>query len=161
MSLAMLSSLLLAGAALPAADRAAIDAQVQAIFAPYSKLPRTRAAWEYPQFSAEVAALIAHWQRVLPKDEPDALNDGDWVCLCQDFDEKAFRAVPGQVRLIGPDVAEVAVRVELGSGETRRERIQFKREGGQWRLDDVFAAADFPRGLKRKLRETIAQDEAL
>ena len=160
MSIAMLSSLLLAGAALPAADSAAIDARVKAMFRPYSLPSTSKSAWEYPIFSAETAALIAHWQRVLPKDEPDALDDGDWFCLCQDFDQKAFRAAPSAAQTIAPGVAEVRVRLNLGSGETRSERLVFKREANGWRLDDLFAAEDFPSGLKQKLRETIAEDEA-
>jgi len=161
MSVTMLSSVLLAGAALPAADRAAIDARVHEIFAPYSLPSTSRSAWEIPVFSAETTALIAHWQRVLPHDEPDALDDGDWFCLCQDFDQKAFRAAPGAARLLGAGVAEVRVRVNLGFGETRDERLVLRKEAGSWRVDDLFAAPDFPRGLKRKLRETIAADTAL
>lgn len=161
MSLAVLSSLLLAGAALPAADRTAIDARVREIFRPYNLPPTAGASWEYPFFSAETAALIAHWKRVMPRDEPDALNDGDWFCLCQDFDERKFRAAPGQSRLLKPDVAEVTVRIDLGFDEPRTERLIFAKEAGAWRLDDFFADPDFPRGLKQKLRDTIAEDEAL
>lgn len=161
MSLAILSPLLLAGAALPAADSAAIEARVEGMFRPYNLPPTPMSSWDYPIFSAETAALIAHWKRVQPKDEPDALNDGDWFCLCQDFDPKSFRATLGAARLVRPGVAEVSVRVYLGFGETRSERLVLKKEAGGWRLDDLFAAPDFPRGLKAKLRQTIAEDEAL
>lgn len=155
---AILSSLLLAGAALPAADRAVIDARVRAIFRRYNGPVSTRASWDYPVFSAETAALIAHWKRVQPKDEPDALNDGDWFCLCQDFDRKAFRAVTEPPTRIAPGLAEVRVRLSLGFGARREARLVMKREANGWRLDDLVAAPDFPRGLKRKLRETIAED---
>lgn len=161
MSLTILTPLLLAGAALPAADSAAIQARVKAMFRPYSLPATSKSPWEYPIFSAETAALIAHWQRVQPRDEPDALNDGDWFCLCQDFDQKKFRAVPGPAQALAPGLAEVGVSVDLGFGETRAERLVFKREASGLRLDDLFADSDFPRGLKQKLRETIAEDEAL
>jgi len=161
MSLMILTPLLLAGAALPAADSAAIEARVKAMFRPYSLPSNAKSPWEYPIFSAETAALIAHWQRVQPKDEPDALNDGDWFCLCQDFDQKKFRAVPSPAQSVAPGVAEVRVSVDLGFDEPRAERLVFKREANGWRLDDLFADPDFPRGLKQKLRETIAEDEAL
>jgi hypothetical protein len=166
MSLAMLMPLLLAGVALPATDlpapdRAAIDARLREVFRPYSRPPVAKAAWDYPVFSAEMTALIAHWKRVQPKDEPDDLNDGDWFCLCQDFDEKKFRATPGAVQLVGPGVAEVAVSVFLGFDEPRSERLVLKQEAGGWRVDDLLAPEDFPHGLKQKLRETIAADEAL
>lgn len=161
MSLAVLSSLLLAGAALPAADRAAIDARVQEIFRPYKLPPTPTASWDYPIFSAETAALIAHWRRVVPENEPDALNDGDWFCLCQDFDQKSFSATPAPARALRPRVAEVRVRVDLGYGQIRNERLVFKKEAAAWLVDDLFAGPDFSRGLKQKLRQTIAEDEAL
>ncbi len=161
MSLAILSSLLLASAALPAADSAAIDARVKEIFRPYPGPTTTQAPWERPLFSTETAELIAHWLRVQPKDEPDALNDGDWFCLCQDFDPKGFRALAQVAGAVRPDIAEVRVRVMLGYGEARDERLIFRKEGAAWKLDDLFADPDFPSGLKQKLRETIAEDEAL
>lgn len=159
MSMAVLSSLLLAGAALPAADVAAIDQRLKQIYRPYSLPPVAKAAWDYPVFSAETTALIAHWKRVQPKDEPDDLDDGDWFCLCQDWDQQKFRATPGAASLVGPGVAEVTVSVDLGFDESRSERLVLKREPNGWRLDDLFAT-DFPRGLKQKLRQTIAADEA-
>lgn len=161
MSIAMLTSLLLAGAALPAADRAAIDARVREVFAHYKLQNDPTPAWDYPVFSAETAALIAHWKRVQPADEPDALNDGDWFCLCQDYNEKRFRAVPGAARLVQPDVAEISVRVDIGFGQRRDQTWVLRKEASEWRIDDLTADADFPGGLKQKLRETIAEDEAL
>lgn len=159
MSMTILSSLLLAGAALPAADLAAIDARLKQIYRPYSLPSVAKAAWDYPVFSAETTALIAHWKRVQPKDEPDDLNDGDWFCLCQDWDRKKFRATPGAVSQIDTGLAQVTVSIDLGFDEPRNERLVLKQEHGGWRLDDLFAT-DFPRGLKQKLRETIAADEA-
>ncbi len=160
MSLAILTSLLLAGAALPAADATAIDARVKEIFLPYSR-PTTEPVRDYRGFSAETSALIAHWERVQPKGEVDDLNDGDWFCLCQDWDNKKFRATPGAVNLVEPGVAEVTVSVDVGFDEPRNERLVFKHEGNGWRLDDLFAAEAFPRGLKQALRDTIVADEAL
>jgi hypothetical protein len=32
-----------------------------------------------------------------------------------------------------------------------------KREAGTWKLDDIYAAPDFPNGLKQKLQETILE----
>lgn len=161
MSVAILSSLLLAVTALPAADASAIDARVKEIFAPYSLKPEPKAAWEHRIFSAETTALIAHWERVQPKDEPDDLNDGDWFCLCQDWDNKKFRATPGPLREVSPGVVEVTVSVDVGFDKARDERLVFRKEAGAWRLDDLFAADGFPHGLKQSLRETIAADEAL
>lgn len=155
------AALLLAGAALPATDKAALDASVAGIFAPYRK-PEVDAtpSWERPIYTAEVRALIARWQQVMPKGEVDALNDGDWLCQCQEFDRRNFRAVPLATRGLGASAAEVRLRVDLGWGARRATRLLMKREGGSWLLDDFFGP-DFPKGLKQKIRETIKEDEAL
>lgn len=154
-------TLMLAGAALPAADQAAVQGAVKEIFAPYSQADDTPAtSWQRHIYSAEVAALIAHWERVMPADEPDALNDGDWLCQCQEFDHKVFRALPLSTRALGPDMAEVRLRVDIGFGTRRDARLTLRREAGGWLLDDFFGP-DFPKGLKQKLRDTIKEDEAL
>jgi hypothetical protein len=161
MPVTILSSLLLAGVALPAADAAAIEARVKQIFRPYSLPSEPKAVWQNPVFSAETTALIAHWVKVQPRDEVDDLNDGDWFCLCQDWDRKKFRATPGPANLVGPDLAEVSVRVELGFDEPRNERLVLKKEANGWRVDDLFADPEFAQGLKQALRDTIRTDEAM
>jgi hypothetical protein len=154
-----LLGLLLAGAALPVAERAQLDAAVQEIFVPYTQSDDTPAAsWQRHIYSAEIRALIAHWERVMPADEPDSLSDGDWLCQCQEFDHKAFRAVPLAVTALGPGTAEVRMRIDIGFGTRRDARIIMKKESAGWMLDD-FRGPDFPKGLKQKIRETIAEDE--
>ena len=156
-----LTALFLAAAALPAADRAAIDASVARIYAPYRADGAEDAAWERPVFSARTAALIAEWQKVMPADEVDDLNDGDWFCLCQDWDQTKFRHAVIARRSLGKGRAEATVRLDIGFGEKRDLRMAFVREKQGWRLDDLFAAPDFPRGLQQALRETIAADRKL
>lgn len=160
MTIATSLALILAGAALPAADKVAVDAAIARIYGPYGQNKEQQLLWERPIYSAEIRALIAHWQRVVPKDEVDALNDGDWLCQCQDADYRAFRAVPLGMRRLADGRAEVRLRVELGFGARRPTRLLMKREGGGWLLDDLYGP-DFPKGLKQKLRETIKEDEAL
>lgn len=163
MSIGILATLLLAGAALPAVDQAAINARVTQIFRPYSRPTSAPmpAVWDQHVFSAETAALIAHWKRAMPRHEVDDLNDGDWFCMCQDWDDKKFKAQPTGQRVLSPGVVEVTVRVDVGFDEPRNERMLFRKEGAAWLLDDLFAADGFEHGLKQALRETIATDEAL
>jgi hypothetical protein len=134
------------------------EAAVAAIYAPYSGPEDATASWDYPIFSKQTSALIARWRRVAPQDEPDALSDGDWLCLCQEFDRGKFGAQVVSRRALGSSLVELAVRLTLGFGTTRNARLLFRRDGGVWKLDDLFAAPDFPRGLKQKLRETIVED---
>ena len=156
----LFAPLVMAGATLTPSDTAAIDATIAATYRPYHALGNPGAAWDYPIWSARIAALVAEWKQVMPKDEVDDLNDGDWLCLCQDWDPAKFRAMITSVRPHARGVALVAVRIELGTNEKRSARLVLRREGGAWRIDDVFAG-DFPRGLALALRETIAADRAL
>lgn len=151
---AILAAILLAAAP---AEADTPEAAVAAIYAPYSRPATATAAWEYPIFTRQTADLIAHWRRVTPQDEVDALSDGDWLCLCQDHDEAAFKATVLS-RREARGGALVAVRLDLGGGVKREAQLVLKREGGGWKLDDLYAAPDFPNGLKQKLQETILED---
>jgi hypothetical protein len=133
------------------------EAAVAAIYAPYSGPTTATASWDYPIFTKQTADLIAHWRRVTPQDEPDALSDGDWLCLCQDFDSKAFKAEVLSKREARGGT-HVSVRLDLGHGTRREAQLVLKREGGAWKLDDIHAAPDFPNGLKQKLQETILEE---
>lgn len=119
MAVAAFAALLLASAPAPETDRATLDAMVAGIYRSYSQEVHATPSWEYPAFSNEVAALIAHWRRVTPKDEPDRLSDGDWFCLCQDWDRRAFSATIRTRRFDGRNAARIGVRVDLGHGQRR------------------------------------------
>jgi hypothetical protein len=53
---------------------------------------------------------------------------------------------------------QVSVRLDLGYNTRREAQLVLKREGGAWKLDDLYAAPDFPSGLKQKLQETILEE---
>jgi hypothetical protein len=160
--LTTLVPLLLAAAAPSAAERSEIETTVVGIFRSYRGPPGTVAAWDYAIYSAEVTALIARWKAVQPEGELDGLNDGDWLCQCQDWDGDAFQARIESIAMPEPGVAEVALSLDLGFGteSERQERLLLRREGDAWKIDEIFAES-FPEGLKQALRETIAADEAL
>ena len=152
---AVLAAVLLAAAPVAAGTP---EAAVAAIYAPYSAGPVTAAAsWDYPIFTRKTAELIAHWRRVTPQDEPDALSDGDWLCLCQEFDRQTFKAEVVSKRQAGGRV-RIAVRLDLGYGTRREAQLVLNREEGGWKLDDLYAAPDFPNGLKQKLQEVILEE---
>ena len=156
MSIAVFSAMLLAAAPTPVAITP--EATVAAIYAPYNGPVDASPPWDYPIYSRQLMDLIAEWRRSAPTDEPDALSDGDWLCLCQDFDRgKVVHRVHSRRRLRSGAV-ELAVRLDLGHDTTRNLRLLLKRENGAWRLDDLFGTPDLPRGLKQKLRETIVEN---
>lgn len=160
--LATIVPLLLAAAAPSAAERAAIETRIVGIFAAYAS-PDAGTSWDQPIYSAEVGALIRRWKAVMPQDEVDALNDGDWLCQCQDWDAEAFQATIVSIAMQDDDTAEVELRVDLGFGgpeNLRSMTLTLKRERDAWQVDEIVADA-FPEGLKQALRETIAADEAL
>lgn len=136
------------------------EAAVAEIYAPYAGPTTATASWDYPVFTRQTAELIAHWRRVTPQDEPDALRDGDWLCLCQDFDSTVFKAEVLSKREARGGT-QVSVRLDLGHGTRRDAQLVLKREGGAWKLDDIYASPDFPNGLKQKLQETILEESTL
>lgn len=133
------------------------EAAVAAIYAPYSGPIDATPSWEYPVYSKQIIDLIAKWRTVTPQDEPDALSDGDWLCLCQEFDNKAFKATVVSTRQLRGAV-QVSVRLDLGYNTKRDARLILKREGGAWKLDDLYASPDFPNGLRQKLQEVILEE---
>lgn len=160
MPLGILPALLFSVAALPTVEQASVDALVRRIYAPYSDPAMPPGLLDAPIYSARTTALLARWRKVTPADEPDRLSDGDWFCQCQDWEPAAFRlTITGRERLRG-GAARVSVRFALGGGDTRTARLVFVKEGGTWRVDDLFTP-DMPRGFRQTLRETIAEDEAL
>lgn len=160
MSATIFSALLLAGAALPAADQAAVDALVQRIYAPYADPAAPPALLDAPIYSAETTGLLARWKAVTPADEPDRLSDGDWFCQCQDWDQSAFRLTIAGRQPLPSGAVRVSVRFTLVAGTTRDARLVLVREGADWRVDDLFSR-EMPRGFKQTIRRTIAEDEAL
>ncbi len=153
--------LLLASARLSASDRAALDAATIALYEPYRTETADVAVWERDIWSREVRQLIAKWQTVIPEDEPDALNDGDWLCQCQDWDAKAFRMTITKRKKVSKDRAEVAVDIVLFKDDDPRDAfLTFRREGGRWKLDEMFTE-EYSDGIKAAIRQTIAEDQAL
>jgi hypothetical protein len=156
--------LLTAGASAPsAAERDSIETQVTAIYGAYRQPATGVASWDYPVYSTELTALIARWKAVVPEDEPDALNDGDWLCQCQDWNRRRFLATILMIAMNPSGTAEVDVILDLGLNArtgSRVARLVLKRERDGWKIDDIVADG-FPDGLRRALHETIAADEAL
>ena len=154
MSGALAASLLLAP--MPAANTP--EAAVAAIYAHYNGPVSASPPWDYPIYSRQMMELIADWRRSAPTDEPDALSDGDWLCLCQEFERgKVVHQVRSRRPLRSGGV-EVTVKLDLGHQVTRDLRLLLKRENGAWRLDDLYGTPDLPRGLRQKLRETIVEN---
>lgn len=148
--------ILLTATTAPGAENSTPAQAVAELYAPYSRAEMKGDAGD-GRWSAETGALVRRWKQVKPAGEVDELGDFDWLCHCQDWDHKAFRArVQGQ-RMIGPNLVELRVRVTLAAGSEVGERLLLKREDKVWRVDDI-QATDLPRGLKASLRRTIAAD---
>jgi len=154
------ASLLLASAALGKVDRVALDAATRAIYAPYSREDISPPVWERDIWTADVRRLIAKWQTVVPEDEVDAMNDGDWICQCQDWDSKKFSVKITKREAKGRDAALIGVDFNLGFGEPRDAYFEFRRENGRWLVDDIYSEP-YSDGIKAALVQTIAEDEAL
>lgn len=150
--------LLAAGAGTMApAERRAIDQALVVYYQPYRAGHASGAVWDRPIFAQDLTALIARWKKSIPEDEPDGLNDGDWLCLCQDWDHTRFRVTTLGRRSLGAGAAELQLRIDLGIGQTRNARLLLRREAGGWKIADLFSS-DFPEGLRTALVETTAEN---
>ncbi|WP_374283518.1 DUF3828 domain-containing protein [Novosphingobium sp.] len=112
------------------------------------------ADWQKPVYSAETAALIRDWQKRVD-DNLTSLSDFSWFCDCQDWDEKKFRWTRLSLRALGPNRAEVKLRVNAGWDNWSNQRLVLVRQGGRWLIDDLFSDS-VPTGIKAILREELA-----
>ena len=143
-----------------AGDSAAVDAAVTALYAPYgAEAPDWDAVRALKNYSESTETLIAQWEKGLPEDEVTPLGDFDWLCECQDWDSSAFKLTIKPHGAPAAGKAEVSATIALGYGETRAERFLMVKEGGAWKVDDLFSGS-FPKGLKAALTEEIANPQA-
>ena len=158
--------MILAALALSAAPLAAATPQqaVAAIFAPYRRVQIDEAAWgapwDRPIFTPRLRALIARWSAVTPPDEVDTLSDFDWLCQCQDWDARVFRASVVSQHRLGPDRIEVRVAIRIAPGASRQARLVLQRQDRRWLIDEM-TTPDFKRGLRAAIGDTITADIAL
>lgn len=148
-----LAALALIGAA---PSRQAIDATLGQAYNGYrSDRIDGPADWEKKVYSAEITSLIAAWNKhtdgVLT-----AMSDYSWFCDCQDFDAKKFRWTRLSLRPLGPDRAEVKVRVNAGWDSSSLQRLILVRQKGRWVIDDLFSQS-VPTGLKAALRRELKE----
>lgn len=155
-----LSSLMLAAAAPggPGADQ--IKAFVSEIYGPYFAKddPRHR-PWSQdyearPIWSAQTTRLFKTW-RALPK-EADSINDQDGLCDCQALNGR-FEARILSLKQPDRDHASVEIQTENGTVGPADLRLSIVREGGRWRLDDVYWGQR-KAWLKATLRDEIAAE---
>ena len=146
-----------------ATEAEAVDVAITNLYAPYvAEAPDWDAVRAQQNYSAETAELIAQWEKGLPSDEVTYLADFDWLCECQDWDSTGFRVkIPPHGEPVG-ERTEVTAQVSIGWGEASEpieKRFIMVREGGAWKVDDMFSEV-FQQGLKAALRRGIADPHA-
>lgn len=112
------------------------------------------ADWQKPVYSAETAALISAWRKRIDNNLT-ALSDFSWFCDCQDWDEEKFRWTRLSLRALGPNRAEVKLRVNAGWDSSSNQRLLLVRHNDRWLIDDLFSDS-VPTGIKASLREELA-----
>jgi hypothetical protein len=125
------------------ADKAGLDAAVDALYAPYrsedgpADTPIER---QLNHFSVSLADLVKRWRAAQPEREIDSvLAEADWFCQCQDWPGKGFKFIDKSYEpLLGGQVG-ARVRFDLGDGEPGETRLLFAREGTEWKLVDLFS----------------------
>ena len=140
-----------------AADEAAVRSMVERIYAPYSQpMPEAPADGSYavendpgaaidgyePPYAETLDKLIGRWSGLMKvTGELYNMNGFDWYCQCQDFDSKTAKIVTQSYKFAGKDRIDANILFSPGwaeQGETGSPLVfRFKREGGEWKLDDL------------------------
>lgn len=153
-------------------DEAVVREIVAKIYAPYSQpIPEAPDDGSYapdnaagasvdgyePPYTQSLAALIGRWDRLMQESEElYGLNGFDWYCQCQDNDPATSRLVRQSYTAKGKDAIEAKILFSPGRYEGKDMGapllFRFKREGGQWKIDDLrFQDSD-------TLRKGLADD---
>jgi hypothetical protein len=101
--------------------------------------------------------LVDKWAALMQAtDELYGLNSFDWYCQCQDNDNATSKLVRQKYTLAGKDRITANILFSPGQFEGKHTGapliFYFKREAGEWKLDDM-KFNDFT-----KLRKGLAED---
>jgi hypothetical protein len=140
-----------------AADEAAVRSMIAQVYKSYttpipeapedgSYAPENAAGaamdgYELPQ-TKTLAVLIDRWSTAMAENEElYNLNSYDWYCQCQDNDNNTARLMKQSYVFSGKDRIDAKIVYSPGRYEGRDHgaplTFRFKREDGQWKLDDL------------------------
>ena len=125
-------------------------------YAPDNAAGATASGYE-PPYTQTLAALIGRWDRLMQESEElYGLNGFDWYCQCQDNDSATARLVRQSYSAKGKDGIDAKILFSPGRYEGKDMGapllFRFRREGGQWKIDDLkFQDSD-------TLRKGLAED---
>jgi hypothetical protein len=152
-----------------AADEAAVRTMIERLYAPYMQpIPEVDDArpdnepgagmdgYELP-YTQSLDALVSKWSGLMQKtEELYGLNSFDWYCQCQDNDVSTSRLVKHNYAVAGKGLITANVLFSPGQYEGKATgqplTFQFRREDGQWKLDDLKFSD------KSTLRKGLASD---
>ena len=140
------------------ADEDAIRAMIEKVYAGYmreipeapedgSYAPTNDAGEAFDGYdlpsTASLDVLIDKWSAMMKEtEELYRLNSFDWYCQCQDNDNKTSKIVSQTYTVAGK--GRINARVVFSPGRTQEGKdsgapliFNFKREGSEWKLDDL------------------------
>jgi hypothetical protein len=140
-------------------DDSAVRKTVTKIYAPFRNEIIKEAWWEHPIYSAETRKKFVQWEQNRERrkaDDIDDLNNGNWLCGCQEYDTKYFRVKQNNINSLGSGKIEADIQLQITQTDTRKIRFMMVKEKGRWKVDDMFTDDD-AKGLKQTLSEQIAR----
>lgn len=146
------------GQSAPADVRRAVDG----IFAPYissdahdlSPDYSDEADWGRPLYTASTTALIKKWRAHMGDEPMDSLSSASWLCMCQDWDQAAFRVKWVGFHQKNNDSVTVDLDVQPLGDSKNRLRLLMAKEGGRWLIEDMVST-DMPEGLVTAIRKQL------
>ena len=140
-----------------AADEATVRTMIERVYAPYSQpipeapedgsaLPENAPGaamdgYELP-YTTSLRALVDKWSGLMQSTgELYNLNSFDWYCQCQDNDHTTSKLVRQKYTQASKDRITANILFSPGQFEGKHTGaplvFYFKREGGEWKLDDM------------------------
>ncbi len=117
-----------------------VKAAIIEIYKNFNDSNNRKAYWELPVYSEATSKLIRTWETAPnQKDIISNLEGGDWLCDCQDFDEKKLMPISFTFAPCGlsETYARVVVKLDLGTSEQRDIYLSLHKEQGRWLISDI------------------------
>jgi hypothetical protein len=111
--------------------------------------------WDLPVFSPSTTREILAWRAHLGDEPIDDLSEFGWLCECQDWDSRRFRAIFLRSKPLDAQRVEAMVEVRAMPGSRKTQRLVLRRFGSIWKVENLFSKS-MPEGLLDALKRAVS-----
>jgi hypothetical protein len=121
-------------------DEEEVKAAISEMYKVFNDSKNDKAFMDLAIYSKATSDLIAQWNKVPSNDDNiSGLENGNWLCNCQDFDAEKFKITSFTFAPCGLSDrhARVVVGLDLGTSEKRDIFLTLHKEQGRWTIADI------------------------